>query len=111
MNQFNLRETIERIIQMEGYFDTLNTAVLADPTSIHNDPTLRECLLELLHYYEGGQWLCDYELDALLVIITEHSHEVVRLIVLASEGENEHGTCIWMKHDVTKNLACSLVIL
>ena len=38
--------------------------------------------------------LCHNELDALLVIVAKHSHEVIRLIVLASEGENEHGTCI-----------------
>jgi hypothetical protein len=55
--------------------------------------------------------LCNDELDALLVIVAKHSHEIVWLIVLATERENEHGTCIRVEHDVTKNLACCLMIL
>ena len=45
---------------MEQCFDTLQSA---SPAAIFDDPALRALLLELLQYYEGGQWLRDYELD------------------------------------------------
>ena len=54
---------IERIQRMEQYFDQLQEAVHRDPTAIDNDPILQTLLSELLAYYEGGQWLQDYELD------------------------------------------------
>ena len=47
----NLEEAIRRIQRMEEIFD----AVQADP----GHPSLGE----LVRYYEGGQWLWDYELD------------------------------------------------
>ena len=47
----NLEEAIRRIQRMEEIFD----AVQAD----HDHPSLGE----LVRYYEGGQWLRDYELD------------------------------------------------
>ena len=46
-----LEEAIRRIQRMEEIFD----AVQADP----GHPSLGE----LVRYYEGGQWLRDYELD------------------------------------------------
>ena len=47
----HLEEAIRRIQRMEEIFDT----VQADP----GHPALEE----LVRYYEGGQWLRDYELD------------------------------------------------
>ena len=47
----NLEEAIRRIRRMEEIFDALQ----ADP----GHPSLGE----LVRYYEGGQWLRDYELD------------------------------------------------
>ena len=47
----NLEEAIRRIQRMEEIFD----AVQADP----GHPSLGE----LVRYYEGGQWIQDYELD------------------------------------------------
>lgn len=63
MKQLILKEAIERIEKMERCFDALRIAVQTDPAAIYETPTLRECLRSLLHYYEGGQWLRDYELD------------------------------------------------
>ena len=47
----HLEEAIRRIRRMEEIFDALQ----ADP----GHPSMRE----LVRYYEGGQWLRDYELD------------------------------------------------
>lgn len=47
----HLEEAVRRIRRMEEIFD----AVRADP----DHPSLGE----LVRYYEGGQWLRDYELD------------------------------------------------
>ena len=47
----HLEEAIRRIQRMEEIFDT----VQVDP----DHPSLGE----LVRYYEGGQWLRDYELD------------------------------------------------
>ena len=47
----HLEEAIRRIQRMEEIFDALQT----DP----DHPSLGE----LVRYYEGGQWLRDYELD------------------------------------------------
>ena len=48
---------------MEQCFDALQAAARNDPTAIHKDPALKELLSQLLQYYDGGQWLRDYELD------------------------------------------------
>ena len=45
-------EAVERITRMEQCFDALRA-----------DPSQDELLRILLEYYEGGQWLRDYELD------------------------------------------------
>lgn len=44
-------DRIQRIQYMETVFDRLRE---------HPDPALRK---ELLDYYEGGQWLSDYQAD------------------------------------------------
>lgn len=63
MEGFSLNETIHRIQHMEQIFDTLLTAAQSDPQTIYQSPTLRALLTELLRYYDGGQWLRDYEMD------------------------------------------------
>ena len=60
MQQHDFEKAAARIQQMEQYFDTLQSA---NPTTLQKDASLRACLLTLTQYYEGGQWLRDYELD------------------------------------------------
>lgn len=45
-------EAIDRITRMESVFDALRA-----------DPSRADLLRELKEYYEGGQWLRDYEMD------------------------------------------------
>ena len=54
---------LENILRMEGYYDCLRAAVIFAGESLTADETLREMLTELTAYYDGGQWLADYELD------------------------------------------------
>ena len=58
-----INEAIERIRQMEMHFDVLQEAAKQNPASIRKDAVLREHLRILMQYYDGGQWLRDYELD------------------------------------------------
>ncbi len=58
-----LHEAMGRVRQMEIYFDVLKKAADADPTAIRENPWLKGLLRILVEYYEGGQWLRDYQLD------------------------------------------------
>lgn len=58
-----MREAIDRIVLMELCFDALQNKAAADPAAIREDGFYRELLRILRQYYEGGQWLRDYELD------------------------------------------------
>ena len=60
MNLFVIDKAIERITLMEHCFDTLQKA---DAAAIKADETLKEHLRMLTQYYQGGQWILDYELD------------------------------------------------
>jgi len=60
MNLFGIDEAIERIMLMERCFDALQSA---DAAEIKADASLKEQLRLLTQYYQGGQWLHDYELD------------------------------------------------
>ena len=55
------RKAIDRIRQMEYYFDRLREKVASggEPDTLE----LREMLDKLTAYYENGQWLADYCLD------------------------------------------------
>ena len=64
-DQAILSEVIRRVERMELIFDTLLDAFKTDPASIFNDPSLYASLQELTRYYDGGQWLHDYEIDEL----------------------------------------------
>ena len=54
---------VERIEYMESIFDQLQEIVRNDPHRLRNDARLKEKLKRLIEYYEGGQWLRDYESD------------------------------------------------
>ena len=55
--------TLNRIRQMELYFDTLQTAASENPAALREDASLQSMLHHLTRYYESGEWLRDYELD------------------------------------------------
>lgn len=58
-----MREAIERVRQMEAYFDKLQDVVNKNSDALWDDASVREIIGILTRYYEGGQWLKDYELD------------------------------------------------
>ena len=57
MESYILQDAIDRIRKMEALFDTLQR------TEARRDPDFSKQLQRLVQYYEGGQWLRDYELD------------------------------------------------
>lgn len=58
-----IQEATERVRQMELYFDLLQEAADTNPDALREDASIRAILQTLIRYYEGGQWLQDYELD------------------------------------------------
>lgn len=54
----HISRTIERIREMERCFDGILAGIRQEPP-VYDKVQLRH----LLDYYEGGQWLADYELD------------------------------------------------
>lgn len=58
-----LENTISRIQQMEYYFDEIQRAVEKDANAVYEDESINEMWQILIQYYEGGQWLKDYEYD------------------------------------------------
>ena len=58
-----MQETINRVCQMELYFDILQNAVKKDPHVLKTNRPLKSILQILLQYYENGQWMKDYETD------------------------------------------------
>ena len=56
-------ETIQRIRQMEQYFDKLLELEHTDPDALRENASVQAILCALTCYYESGQWLQDYELD------------------------------------------------
>ncbi len=63
LTQTELQETIERIIKMEFYFDTVQKALVLNPDFLKKEAPAGIMLQELTEYYENGQWLADYEAD------------------------------------------------
>lgn len=57
------RLQVDRIQKMESYFDTLIDALKICGTSsaLNEEQTLM--LKELLAYYDGGDWMCDFRAD------------------------------------------------
>ena len=62
--------------------------------------------LELVAFH----FLSYQELDAVFVVVAQHLHELVWLVVLATQGEYEYGACVRVKTDVAKHFACVLVV-
>ena len=58
-----IQEAINRVQQMERYFDVLQKAADENPDAFRNDDSIQEMLQILVQYYESGQWLQDYGLD------------------------------------------------
>lgn len=58
-----LRSIIARVRQMEQYFEEIREATEKDTEAVYKDDVLHKKWQELLSYYEGGQWLKDYECD------------------------------------------------
>lgn len=58
MEEQILTQAVDRIREMEAIFDALLAASDREPPAVPEDR-----LAVLLEYYEGGQWLRDYELD------------------------------------------------
>lgn len=63
LSQDILQETIERIIKMEFYFDTIKKALEIHPDFLKKEAPAGIMLQELTEYYENGQWLADFEAD------------------------------------------------
>ena len=59
----SIQEAIQRIRRMEASFTRLQNALREHPRAVTDDPGLQEELEALTRYYQGGQWLRDYELD------------------------------------------------
>ena len=62
MESYDTVLAIKRIKIMELYFDTVQRAFQID-RNLLNDGPIGEMFSALLNYYEGGQWLADYEAD------------------------------------------------
>lgn len=58
-----LQEAIRRIEQMEQHIDALQAMANANPGGLRKDGVFHDLLKTLIQYYEGGQWLQDYQLD------------------------------------------------
>ena len=58
-----LQEAWARIEKMEACLDALQNIARTNPETLRQDPLAGEMLHALIRYYEGGQWLRDYELD------------------------------------------------
>ena len=59
----HIEEAIERIQQMDVLFDILQQTFHDNPAAFRTDAVCIENLSTLIHYYENGLWLADYELD------------------------------------------------
>ena len=57
------QKVIARIMQMEQYFDEIREATAKDSKAVYKDDALQKKWQVLLMYYEGGQWLKDFECD------------------------------------------------
>ena len=61
--KYNLYEVIERIRCMELRFDRLQEEYHLNSKIVNDEIWFKEELQRLMEYYEGGQWLSDYEFD------------------------------------------------
>jgi len=59
----NIAEAVERVREMEALYDLLWQVQKDEPARLESDGELKEAFDKLIHYYTGGTWLRDYELD------------------------------------------------
>lgn len=59
----NDRNQINRIIQMEFYYDAVCAALQSKHNVLLQDDLLHEMYVRLCDYFENGQWRKDYEAD------------------------------------------------
>jgi len=57
------KEIINRIKQMESYFNILQKAVSKDKDAIEKDDVLKEYMQVLIRYYESAEWKNDYKFE------------------------------------------------
>ena len=57
----NINDTIDRITYMEHCFDCLQA--IENVEYIYNNDCLKNKLIQLIQYYQSGQWLLDYIAD------------------------------------------------
>ena len=72
-----MSEMIERIQQMEAYFDKISDVFYTKPERIKEDAEIQRILQELEQYFENGQWLEDYESDERGKLPKELKHGVL----------------------------------
>lgn len=58
-----MRERIKRIKCMEMYFDMVKQAFSIDSAFVKTDTHIKGMLEALREYFEGGEWLEDYQAD------------------------------------------------
>lgn len=58
-----IMRTVDRIVQMERFFDELLESIRFNPESILTNDKLKQRYETLKEYYENGLWLQDYESD------------------------------------------------
>ena len=63
VHNLQIQETISRVQKMEQILDEVLEALNNSPSSIKEDIVIREQIQQLTQYYNGGQWLQDYECD------------------------------------------------
>ncbi len=59
----DIDSVVDRIRKMELYFDTVQNVFQVSPEELETSESVIDMLEELIHYYEGGQWLEDFRRD------------------------------------------------
>ena len=63
MQQEKQQDMIARVRQMEQYLDEVLEAMHSCPEAIGENIVIQGRIQELMQYYDGGQWLQDYQAD------------------------------------------------
>lgn len=63
MQRQELLSVIERIQQMERYYDAVSSALEANANEMYENAAISKMIQELTEYMDSGLWLQDYERD------------------------------------------------
>ena len=63
MQRQELLSVIERIQQMERYYDAVSSALEANVNEMYENAAISKMIQELTEYMDSGLWLQDYERD------------------------------------------------